>query len=58
MPHFVIDCSENILKVKSPEEIMQNEHDSAESAQLFDIGVVCRTLTEKQCTQMLEMLCL
>jgi 5-carboxymethyl-2-hydroxymuconate isomerase len=38
MPHLIIDCSENILKLKSPEEIMQNVHDSAESTQLFDLG--------------------
>jgi 5-carboxymethyl-2-hydroxymuconate isomerase len=38
MPHFVIDCSENILKLKSPEEIMQNVYNSAESTELFDLG--------------------
>ena len=38
MPHFVIDCSENIIDMKSPEEIMQNVYDSAESTQLFDKG--------------------
>lgn len=36
MPHFVIDCSENIVRLKSPEEIMQEVFDSAESTGLFD----------------------
>jgi len=35
MPHFVIDCSENILKSKSPVEIMQTVYDAAESTALF-----------------------
>jgi 5-carboxymethyl-2-hydroxymuconate isomerase len=35
MPHFVIDCSENILNLKSPEEIMQCVYDAAESTNLF-----------------------
>ena len=38
MPHLIIECSENILKLKSPAEIMQNVHDSAESTELFDLG--------------------
>jgi len=38
MPHFVIDCSEKIIAMKSPEEIMQNVYDSAESTKLFDQG--------------------
>jgi len=37
MPHFVIDCSENILNLKSPEEIIQTVYDTAESTGLFDI---------------------
>lgn len=36
MPHFVIDCSKNILNLKSPEEIMQAVYDTAESTGLFD----------------------
>lgn len=35
MPHFVIDCSENIVALKSPEEIMQKVYDTAESSKLF-----------------------
>jgi 5-carboxymethyl-2-hydroxymuconate isomerase len=38
MPHFVIDCSQNILNLKSPEEIMQAVYDTAESTGLFDVG--------------------
>lgn len=38
MPHLTIDCSENILKLRSPEEIMQNVYNSAESTALFDFG--------------------
>lgn len=38
MPHFVIDCSENIIKIKSPETVIQTVHDAAESTNLFDKG--------------------
>jgi 5-carboxymethyl-2-hydroxymuconate isomerase len=38
MPHFVIDCSENIIELKSPEEIIQKVYDTAESTKLFDKG--------------------
>lgn len=38
MPHFVIDCSENILKLKTPEEILQEVYNSAESTELFADG--------------------
>lgn len=38
MPHFVIDCSEQILKLKSSDSIMQIVYDAAESTQLFDEG--------------------
>lgn len=38
MPHFVIDCSENIILIKSPEEIIQKVYDSAESTNLFEKG--------------------
>ena len=38
MPHFVIDCSENVIKIKSPEEIMRTVYDTAESTGLFDKG--------------------
>jgi len=35
MPHFIIDCSENILQQKSPDEIMQAVYDTAEVTGLF-----------------------
>jgi 5-carboxymethyl-2-hydroxymuconate isomerase len=38
MPHFVIDCSQNILNLKSPKEIMQAVYDASESTGLFDVG--------------------
>ena len=38
MPHFIIDCSENIIILKSPDEIMQNVYDAADSTGLFAKG--------------------
>lgn len=38
MPHFVIDCSENILNLQSPQEIMQEVYNAAESTGIFDEG--------------------
>jgi len=38
MPHFVIDCSENILTLKSPKQIIQKVYDTVESTDLFDKG--------------------
>ena len=35
MPHFIIDCSENIIQQRSPDEIMQCVYDAAESTRLF-----------------------
>jgi len=35
MPHFVIDCSENIIKLKSPEIIMKKVYETAKSTNLF-----------------------
>jgi len=35
MPHFIIDCSENIIQHKSPDEIMQAVYDVAEASGLF-----------------------
>lgn len=35
MPHFIIDCSEDILTKTSPEEIMQAVYDTAEANGLF-----------------------
>ena len=38
MPHFVIDCSDHIIKIKPPKEIIQKVYDTAESTGLFDSG--------------------
>ncbi len=38
MPHFILDCSENIIQLKSPEEIIQEVYNAAESTELFDKG--------------------
>ena len=38
MPHFVIDCSENIINLRTPKEIIQKVYDTAESTELFDEG--------------------
>lgn len=38
MPHFIIDCSENIISKKSPSKIMQNVYSTEESTNLFDKG--------------------
>jgi 5-carboxymethyl-2-hydroxymuconate isomerase len=38
MPHFVIDCSENIIRLKTPDEMMQAVYDTAEATELFDKG--------------------
>jgi 5-carboxymethyl-2-hydroxymuconate isomerase len=35
VPHFIIDCSENIIEQKSPEQIMQAVYDVAEATGLF-----------------------
>lgn len=35
MPHFVIDCSEELIEQKTPQEIMQAVYDAAESTGLF-----------------------
>jgi 5-carboxymethyl-2-hydroxymuconate isomerase len=37
MPHFIIDCSENIIQQKSPDEIMQAVFDEAEATGLFAV---------------------
>jgi len=35
MPHFIIDCSESILTLSKPQELMQSVYDAAESTKLF-----------------------
>jgi 5-carboxymethyl-2-hydroxymuconate isomerase len=36
MPHFIIDCSENIISFKSPKEIIQKVYNAAHATNLFD----------------------
>lgn len=36
MPHFIIDCSVNILKLKEPETIIKEVYDVAKSTELFN----------------------
>ncbi len=38
MPHFVIDCSENVLRLRAPSEILREVHDTAEDTGLFKPG--------------------
>ncbi|WP_298238249.1 5-carboxymethyl-2-hydroxymuconate Delta-isomerase [uncultured Algibacter sp.] len=38
MPHFIIECSEPIIAMKSPEEIMQKVYNTAKATQLFSKG--------------------
>ena len=38
MPHFVIDCSANIIKIKASEEIITAVYTIAEDSGLFAIG--------------------
>ncbi len=40
MPHFVLDCSENIIQLKSPKEIIQKVYDTAVATDLFEKGDV------------------
>ncbi|OXB04261.1 5-carboxymethyl-2-hydroxymuconate Delta-isomerase [Flavobacterium pectinovorum] len=35
MPHFIIDCSENVIRMRSADEIMQEVFDAALSTGLF-----------------------
>ncbi|BDS09404.1 5-carboxymethyl-2-hydroxymuconate Delta-isomerase [Aureispira anguillae] len=38
MPHFVIDCSEQIIEQQNPEKIMQLVYDTAAATNLFAAG--------------------
>lgn len=40
MPHFIIDCSESILSLADPDELMQSVYAAAESTGLFARGGV------------------
>ena len=35
MPHFIVDCSESILRLTDPDELMRSVYDVAESTNLF-----------------------
>ena len=35
MPHFIVDCSENILELKDPKELLEEVFDAAFSTGLF-----------------------
>ena len=35
MPHFILDCSESILELVDPQELLQSVYDAAESTKLF-----------------------
>lgn len=38
MPHFVIDCSQDIIQLKTPDEIMNFVYKTAESTGLFAVN--------------------
>lgn len=38
MPHLILDCSPNVLAVRSAEELMREVHDTAEASGLFANG--------------------
>lgn len=38
MPHFIIDCSERLISLETPKEIMQKVYDTAEATGLFEKG--------------------
>jgi 5-carboxymethyl-2-hydroxymuconate isomerase len=35
MPHFIIHCSESVISLSDPQELMQAVYDAAESTKLF-----------------------
>lgn len=36
MPHFIIDCSESILKLQAPEALMQVVYETAEASVFYE----------------------
>ena len=36
MPHFILDCSENILKIQNPKKVLEAVFETAFSTGLFD----------------------
>jgi 5-carboxymethyl-2-hydroxymuconate isomerase len=40
MPHLVIDCSESVLRLADPGQLMRTVYDAAESTGLFEVNGV------------------
>lgn len=40
MPHFIIDCSATLLRLKTPEEIVQNVLEASVSTGLFNLSEI------------------
>jgi 5-carboxymethyl-2-hydroxymuconate isomerase len=38
MPHFVIDCSKDILEIQNPESVLLQVHNDAVNSELFDVA--------------------
>ena len=38
MPHFIIECSQNVTEVQSPETLMRTVYDTANTSGLFSTG--------------------
>ena len=38
MPHFILDCSPNVLVVQAPDALIREVHDTAEASGLFGKG--------------------
>ncbi|WP_160136033.1 5-carboxymethyl-2-hydroxymuconate Delta-isomerase [Chryseobacterium sp. c4a] len=38
MPHFIIECSQDILQLRTPNEIMDTVYNAAESTSLFAVN--------------------
>ncbi len=36
MPHFVIDCSQSVVEIQNPKDILQAVHEAANNSRLFD----------------------
>lgn len=38
MPHFIVDCSQNISRLTNPARLVSAVHDAADASGLFDAG--------------------
>ena len=54
MPHFIIDCSEDIIQQESPDEIMQAVYEVAAATGLFAALEKCIMPLYAPVTQWLE----